>query len=158
MIIYEAYCAKSGKTYIGLTTQSLRIRRQQHESYARRGSNAHLHKALRKYGNDAFEWDVTLKVSSLDEMKRLERMMISLYERQQLYNETEGGDGTFGRVASAETRKKISDNHANFKGSNHPRYGKPVSDETKRKISLALKGRKRRNCRLDPLTGIRICE
>lgn len=142
MIIYEAYCEKSGKTYIGLTTQSLKTRRQQHESYARRGSNTHFHKALRKYGADAFDWDVTLKVSSLDDLKRMERLMISLYERHQLYNETEGGDGTFGRIASAETRKKISDNHANFKGKNHPRYGKPVSEETKRKISMALTGRK----------------
>ena len=38
------------------------------------------------------------------------------------------------------SKKKMSENHANFKGENHHMYGKHHSKETKRKISEANKG------------------
>lgn len=38
------------------------------------------------------------------------------------------------REITDETRKKMSDNHADFSGKNHPNYGKHLSDETKRKM------------------------
>ena len=55
---------------------------------------------------------------------------------------------TFGKPRSAEHRKKISDNHADVSGANNPMYGKHLSDETKRKLSIALAGKKR-----SPLTA-----
>lgn len=42
---------------------------------------------------------------------------------------------------SEETKRKIKENHADFKGVNHPMYGKHCSEETKRKISKAHKGK-----------------
>ena len=42
---------------------------------------------------------------------------------------------------SGETKQKIRENHADFKGVNHPKYGKHCSEETKRKISKAHKGK-----------------
>lgn len=47
----------------------------------------------------------------------------------------------YGRKKSSETRRKISENHANFSGENHPLYGKHHSNETKEKISNKLKKR-----------------
>lgn len=38
------------------------------------------------------------------------------------------------RNVSDETRKKMSKNHADFSGQNHPNYGKHLSEETKKKI------------------------
>ena len=39
------------------------------------------------------------------------------------------------------TKKKYGENHANFKGENHPFYGKHHTEETKRKMSEAKKGK-----------------
>lgn len=45
------------------------------------------------------------------------------------------------KYVSDETRQKMSDNHADVSGKNHPFFGKKHSDETRQKISEALKGR-----------------
>jgi hypothetical protein len=58
-----------------------------------------------------------------------------------LTNLTNGGDGNSGQVVSDETKKKISDNHADVSGKNNPIYGKPRSKETKDKISNMHKGK-----------------
>ena len=53
------------------------------------------------------------------------------------YNLTEGGDGC---VASEEIRKKMSQNHYDCSGKNHPMFGKKHSEETKKKMSNSHKG------------------
>jgi len=47
---------------------------------------------------------------------------------------------SFGKHHSAETRKKMSNNHADFSGTKHPHYGKPVSKETRKKMRTARLG------------------
>jgi hypothetical protein len=47
----------------------------------------------------------------------------------------------FGKIHSVETRRKISENHADVSGKNNPNYGKPRSDETKQKLSELRKGK-----------------
>lgn len=51
------------------------------------------------------------------------------------YNQiyTAGGGGDF----SPETFEKMRRNHADYCGKNNPRYGIPMSDETKRKIGIS---------------------
>lgn len=95
MIIYEAYNTKNGKSYIGLTKNSIDVRKSQHESSARRGSLTYFHNALRKYGGDSFEWSVMMVCSDMDTLKRMEVMCIGLLEEWQTYNMTDGGDGGF---------------------------------------------------------------
>lgn len=51
--------------------------------------------------------------------------------------------GNKGKLVSEETRKKLSENHADISGENHPLFGKHHSEETKNKISKANKGKKR---------------
>ena len=67
--------------------------------------------------------------------------MIAVFGRKDLgtgilQNLTDGGEGGSGRVLSEETRRKLSD--AN-RGKNHPNYGKTTSLETKAKMSASKK-------------------
>ena len=54
------------------------------------------------------------------------------------YNLTKGGDGV---IPSEETRKKMSQNHYDCSGENHPMFGKKHSEETKKKLSDSHKGK-----------------
>jgi len=57
----------------------------------------------------------------------------------QLCNLTDGGEGSSGVKCSEETKQKISEA---LKGENNPMYGKKFSEEHKRKIGEASKDRK----------------
>ena len=52
---------------------------------------------------------------------------------------TSGGDGTLGYKHTLETKVKMSKGHADVSGIKNPRYGKPISEETRIKLSLAAK-------------------
>jgi hypothetical protein len=74
---------------------------------------------------------------------KLEKELISKYGRLDLntgplYNKTSGGDGVSGRRFTDEDRVKISQR---MSGEKHPRYGKPLSQETKDKISRSNTGK-----------------
>ena len=46
----------------------------------------------------------------------------------------------YGKKHSEETRKKMSEHHADVSGENNPFYGKKHSEETRKKMSDAIKG------------------
>jgi group I intron endonuclease len=96
-----------------------------------------------------------------DEIIQLEKYWISYYGRRDLnkgtlVNLTDGGEGTYGRLHSEETKAKIGKKSKLkvfskeyreklskvTKGKNNHRYGKPVSEETRKKISEAQIGEK----------------
>jgi len=82
-----------------------------------------------------------------EEAFRHEIYMIDVFGRIDLdtgilHNRTDGGDGISGAIRSEETRRKIS---AATKGKNHPMYNKTHSEEAKRKISVAKKGENNHN-------------
>ena len=60
-----------------------------------------------------------------------------------MYSKSVTGENNpmFGKTHSIETRRKISENHADVSGENNPNYGKPRSDETKQKLSELRKGK-----------------
>lgn len=73
--------------------------------------------------------------------------IITLIGRQDLsvgplLNLTNGGEGSYGRILSEDTKKKISDNHADFTGEKHPSFGMKRSEETRKKIGETSSGRK----------------
>lgn len=77
---------------------------------------------------------------------KIEKELISKIGRKDinkgpLTNMTDGGEGSEGRICTIETRKKISMN-CNNKGKNNPKFGKKVTDETRKKISIANTGKK----------------
>lgn len=91
MVIYEAYNVKTGKSYIRLTTKTLNKRKQQHLQSAKRGSQLHFHKALRKHGHEVFEWHVMLRCETLEDLYKAEIMTIGMFEDWQTYNSSKGG-------------------------------------------------------------------
>ncbi len=139
-IIYMATNIANGKSYIGQTIQSLRIRSNSHINESLRGvDDIYFHKAIKKHGREDFKWEIIAECISLEELNRTEVEMIKKYDTfGNGYNLTEGGEGKVGCKYTDESKKKMS--KAN-KGKNNPNYGKHHTKESKKKISKANRGR-----------------
>lgn len=130
--VYKATNKKTGKSYIGLSKHSLEHRRSEHLKDARRNSPTHFHRALRKYGADAFNWCTLYLCSSPTLTSLTERMMIKQFDTYQTgYNMTTGGESNWTKVVSDATRKKLSE----------AGKGRRVSQSTRKKMSQSSKGR-----------------
>lgn len=140
MIIYMATNRVNGKLYIGQTVKSLKIRKRAHITTALRGVDIqYFGRAIRKYGQNNFDWEILHKCNDIDELNRLEIYYIKLYNTfEDGYNLTKGGLGKLGYRFSDEAKQKKSES---LMGKNNPMYGKKVSDETKRKLSEMNKGK-----------------
>jgi group I intron endonuclease len=132
-IVYQARNVVNGHRYIGFTTRTLAKRETQHRSDARQGRGHVFHKALRKYGEGSFIFEVLADFDDMDLAKLYEFEAIAKHRPE--YNLRAGGDG--GGALAESTRRKIS---AAQKGVPAPQRSHPVSDETKRKISAGNKG------------------
>ena len=134
-IIYGSRNIVNGKWYIG---QSINYKQRKYDHLRRARHNYDrciFHAAIRKYGEDAFEWTLLESdIHTYDELNEREKYWIR--EKKSLlpngYNMTGGGDGTANHHKSEETRKRIS--IAN--------KGKKRSEETRKRISIANKGKK----------------
>ena len=98
-IIYKVTCLITNKVYIGQTIRDLCVRQREHFSDAFGcNSKLHFHKALRKYGKDAFKWEmiryIDLDCDNIEEkLHRLEKYYIKKYNSYECgYNETIGGE------------------------------------------------------------------
>ena len=92
-LVYRA-TSPSGKVYIGITSQRLKVRRHQHYLTARRTRNF-FQNALAKYG-DLMTWDVVESgIPGFQMAAERERHYIALFQSndpKKGYNLTEGGD------------------------------------------------------------------
>lgn len=96
MIIYKVTNSLNGKVYVGMTKHDLAFRRMKHIGDARRSSSGSIfHAAIRKYGVDAFIWEVIDRAGSMEELKTKEKEWILKVNSRcpEGYNLTEGGDG-----------------------------------------------------------------
>ena len=143
-ICYKIINTVNNKSYIGQTRLGIKNRWKRHLGAAfwnlSNDDNVHvLHLAIRKYGKDAFVIEQLAATNSSKEIDAIECQMIkehnTFYENHQGYNMTLGGDGTSGYIFTDEVREKMSKAQLGTKRG-------PRSEETKRKISLANKGRK----------------
>ncbi len=152
-IIYAVQNKVNGKYYIGKTIRALEIRKKEHlsEAKAKRKDNS-FHKAIRKYGEENFEWKIIDEHENKDVLDELEKLYILRYESfEKGYNETLGGDGgpglsgekhpMYGKHPSEKTRKKMSESHK----------GKKISKETKKKLRESQMGKN------NPMANPRIC-
>lgn len=126
--VYKVTNKTNNKVYIGITNKGAGARFKQHLFDAEHGSQYRFHKAIRKYGKENFEVSIIAFCNNADELKENEKKFIIEYDSmnpEKGYNMTEGGDGTFGRVCTLETRLKISEANKD----------KEVSEETRRLLS-----------------------
>lgn len=156
-IIYKTTCLVNGKIYIGQTTDL------ENKNYL--GSGTNILRAINKYGKENFIRETLIECYNQIELDEWEYLYIWEYNSRNKnigYNIAKGavlgaiGDMSHtklpevrakmsasakGKTFSAETRAKISENHADMSGENHPMYGKTHSAETRAKMSEAHKGK-----------------
>ena len=145
--IYKSVNNINGKIYIGYTHKSLEKRIIEHRCNSKKGSSYLFHKAIRKYGEDNFSWEVILESKDKEYiLKEMEKFFIkeynSYFETGQGYNMTYGGQGGMTDRKHSELSKqkmKISRN----KRLVEPMLGKKHSVETKDKMRLAKIGKQR---------------
>lgn len=143
-IVYKHINKVNRKIYIGITSQ---------KSIDRWGSNGKRYKrhtyfanAIQKYGWDNFEHKILIHGLTEEQAKRWETKLIKFYKcnnHSYGYNSTFGGDLN---IPNDKTIQKILNTRRlkgiDYNGKNNPNYGKHHSEETKRKISKALKGKR----------------
>ena len=133
MVIYKIINLINKNIYIG-------------QDYSNRqnyfGSGVFIKRAIKKYGIENFKKEILEHCSSRKQLNERE-----IYWIQKLnskvpngYNITDDGEGFKGKHTD-ETKRKISKNHADFSGKNHPMFGKHISEEHKRKLIESNKGR-----------------
>jgi len=143
-IIYKATNKVNGKIYIGQTIQSLDKRVYDHIYYAlNERDDMYFHRAIRKYSEENFIWEIIVECNSLEELNKTEIEMIEKYDAfGNGYNLTDGGEGIVGHKHTEETRRKIGEAQ---EGEKHHNYGKHHSKKTKKKISESNMGEKNHN-------------
>lgn len=164
-IVYKATCLVNNKVYIGITTKSLKERKNKHVYWSKHKIRKYVfHKAIQKHGIDNFVFEKIDEFIGNEDACKKERYYIdkynSFYKNNFGYNMTLGGEGILGHKFnhSEETKKKISSSMIGMTKSDEIKnnmklgqlkrnkwYKHVITDETKKKISLSLKGRKRKN-------------
>ena len=107
MIIYKFTLKGTNRCYIGQTIQSANQRRLEHLADCRYTPNTyHFHNAIRKYGADAFEFEVIATANSINELNILEENYIKKYNSiENGFNIRNGGDNKTHHIRSIEKMK-----------------------------------------------------
>ncbi len=116
--MFEVYLhtSPSGKAYVGMTSRGMRHRWNLHVHAARKGGRSVFHRAIRKYGPEAFTHEVLERMTTEAGALQAERLWVARLGTfgPRGYNRSAGGEGAPGTQArrghthSAETRAKIS--------------------------------------------------
>lgn len=133
--VYQHKNKINGKIYIGITKQKPEQRWRHGEGYK---SSPHFYAAIQKYGWDNFEHNILFQNLTKEDACQKEQELIIKFNsmnREYGYNSTSGGD-VF--IMNDETKQKISQAMMGNKNG----LGHPCSEEKKKKISEAQKGKK----------------
>jgi group I intron endonuclease len=108
MEIYVLTNTINKKQYVGMTQETPQKRFRRHVVTAKKGSDCAIHRAIRKYGEEAFVIESVDTAATKDELKTKEiKWIVKLNTFGNGYNMTPGGDGG-GRKVSDVTKKKMS--------------------------------------------------
>lgn len=139
--IYLRKNLSNGKCYVG-QTKDIKIRNRKWKNLNNRYGGHVINNARKKYGADGFSFEL-LKECPNDDMNYWEMYYIKEYNSKTPngYNSTDGGDSAYERTD--ETRKKMSAAH---RGKKRPDIsaalkGKKRSEETKAKVADARRGK-----------------
>ena len=134
--VYQHKNKTNGKMYFGITS------RKPDERWGNNGRNykstPHFYSAIQKYGWDNFEHNILYENLTKEEAFDIEKELISKYKTQDRkfgYNVLEGGQAT-------ELPKEIKEKMSAAMIGNKNGFGHPCSEEKKKKISDAQKGKK----------------
>lgn len=112
---YKVTCKINGKVYVGMTGQSIRARFSAHVRCSRRGTGAAFHRAIRKYGSDAFSLAELSRHSSRDDAIKAELSHIETLNTivPNGYNMTPGGEGVLSMTKESKEkhRKSLIEKH-----------------------------------------------
>ncbi len=156
MIIYKVTNILNNKIYIGQTIRSLDQRRKEHYKNSATGEKSYFYSALRKHSQTFFKWEVVGECFTKKELNEAEKICIEFFQSNNSiygYNGTSGGTGGAIRFGPAwnsgksgiytqEHKSKISIAIKKARKINPGLWDtprKPMSDETKKKISDANK-------------------
>lgn len=148
-VIYIHKCKITNKYYVGQTCRKLEKRWGKNGKNYTEHNNLKFYNAIQKYGWENFEHYIVAKTHSLKEAYELEQYYIEKLDTYKNgYNSTLGGSGSKGKVISKEQREHLS---KLLKGKEthgwkeyfilNPMFGKHHTEETKRKIGNANRGR-----------------
>ena len=131
--IYIITNTVNAKQYVGISTD-LERRWKRHRN-ANEGQL--IHKAIKKYGVDAFVFTHVADAFDAESAKMIERLLIIEHNTKMPhgYNMTDGGDGTMGMAKTEEHKQKLKD--SNKKAWADPELRKQLGE----KISMAKKGK-----------------
>ena len=147
MIVYKAVNKINGKIYVGQTCKTLDERKSVHFKKARGGVRTHFYDAIRKYGEDAFEFSVICVADTKEDLNLLETYYIQKYNSIKCgYNMVDGGDNNVMsiesvynkhrlRMQSDDVRKKLSDTMRRKIAE-----GKFFTEEHRKRLSESAKG------------------
>lgn len=127
-IVYKA-TSPSNKIYIGITITNLKERKRIHLRSTNNGSKLPFHNAIRKYGIENIKWEIIDYESDFQKLKMLEIRYIKEYNSfKKGYNQTLGGEGTFGLKHTNEQKENNSKRRKVFFS----------NEENRKKISKAV--------------------
>ncbi len=138
MFVYLITNKLNGKQYVGQSTCKRGpdyYWKLRNLHLAERGfkTKPYLFSAIRKYGRDAFEFEVLVTLKTKAELDLYEKLLIKclVTKAPSGYNLTNGGEGSSGMVRPSEIKERIRTKL----------LGHSVSKITRQRISVALKGK-----------------
>lgn len=152
--VYKITNKIDGKFYIG-SSNNIKQRWSLHLSRLNRNKhgNNHFQNAWNKYGKENFIFEI-IEECSIDDLNIREQYWIeTLYCCDKTIGYNHIGSVNNIRVFDEETKLKMSINHANLKGINHPLFGKHHSIESRDKISTTRKEKFKNGELIPPMKG-----
>ena len=136
--VYQHRNLRNGKSYIGMTSLNPKYRWNNGNGYQ---NNSKMWNDIQNSDwNTDWKHSIIRQFEDKDEALKYEAFLIAMLGTvRNGYNTSSYGGTSYKRTD--ETRKKISDNHADFSGEKHPMFGKHHSEETKKKMSESQIGK-----------------
>ena len=128
--VYRITNIYNGKSYIGISNDiENRWKNEIRGDTINKGEKSLIEFAIRKYGEDCFYFEILEELEEESDRLEAEKMFIKRYNTKAPngYNLTDGGEGRCGFKHSDDTKRKMREAHK----------GKRPSDEARRKMSEA---------------------